>query len=125
MHRIGETEAAFEHRAITAGEHDRHPLLVRRIAPCGLRGDHLDLETQPLRGSAHGVQTGLAQLAIRFGDEDEVSGQQPVSSPAIGFSGGASIVAAMRPTTAAVMIGLLLLILAAFVVKAQTSGFTP
>ncbi len=31
----------------------------------------------------------------------------------------------MRPTTAAVTIGLLLVILVAFLIKAQTSGFTP
>ncbi len=31
----------------------------------------------------------------------------------------------MRPTTAAVVLGLLLVIIGAFLVKAQTSGFTP
>lgn len=73
------------------------------------------------RGCTFDRRQGIGtQPAVVLGDEDQLRSHRWIGPQTAGTN-----VAYMRPTTAAVMIGLLLLILAAFVVKAQTSGFTP
>jgi len=101
-------------------EHDRDTLCVGRKARIVAEVDHRDVVAQPAGDSLDRFQTIVTQGAVGLRDEAERT-HQPAAEP----NTDTTNVADVRPTTAAVMIGLLLLILVAFVIKAQTSGFTP
>lgn len=79
--------------------------------------DHVDCDTEAPGVSPDDAVARVAQGAVRLGHEQE--------SASVDGSHGTTIVARMRPATAAVVLGLLIIIIAAFLIKAQTSGFTP
>ena len=106
-----------EHAAPHA-EEDGHPLLVLCTQVLVRRhvGD-VDRYAEPAGETQHDRLRLIAESALGLGEEHGVTPVDAVHDP--------TMVARVRPATAAVVVGLLLLILVAFVVKAQTSGFTP
>ena len=107
----------FGEHLTTDGEEHGHPVaeLVGELVAGG-DVDDLDVDLEPGGIALDQSRRLLAERAVGLRDED--------GSAAVECAHG-GIVAAMRPTTAIAMIVLLVVILGAFIIKAQTSGFTP
>lgn len=103
---------------MSEAEHDRHSL-GELCGEGGRRSDVHDVDANPKPAciATHEIEPAVTQRAIRFRDEQH--------GAAIDGVDRTTIVVHMRPATAAVVLGLLILIIGAFLIKAQTSGFTP
>jgi len=99
-------------------EQDGNPL-GELLGQRGRRGDvhDIDGDTKPGGVTPHQPQTVVAEGTATLCHKEH--------GAAVDRGHAATIVCAMRPATAAVVLGLLVIILGTFLLKAQTSGFTP
>ena len=105
-----------EHIVAVGQDREPHPVPRHKIRITG-DVERSDVDPKHPGGTSNVGPGRIAQATVWLG----VPGQSPATAPRL----HRTIVRAMRPTTAAVVLGLLVIILAAFLIKAQTSGFTP